>query len=149
MPSLRAFQNETRYDSTFFEIVEDSFLLRDGIETSNIAVSTHEREQYVNYLSLSGGTKWNAKTVVGSFQMRVIGKAGASVLRNMDCSVSCPDGSGSYRVTAEDVTVIISDRCTVHFDARGGSSTAAKTVTHGKALARPTDPVREGWRFTG
>ncbi len=147
--TMHAFQNEIRYDSTFFALVEDSFMLKSGVDTNNVSITPYAREQYIHHLSLSGGSSWNAKTIVGTFQLRVIGQNGASVLRNLDCSISRPDGKGSYPISTEDVTVIISDNCTVTFDSCGGSTIPPKTVTRGKTLLRPSSPERDGWIFTG
>lgn len=38
---------------------------------------------------------------------------------------------------------------TVTFDTAGGSSVGSVSVENGKTLSRPTDPEREGFRFTG
>ena len=71
--AMYAMQNEIRYDSTFFELIDDSFIIKEGIVTRDIRVNNRERELYMNFLSLSGGIHWTPKTNVGSFQMRVLG----------------------------------------------------------------------------
>ncbi len=147
--SMYAMQNEIRYDSTFFELVEDSLIIKEGIVANDTRINDSERELYMNFLSLSGGVRWNSKTNVGSFQLRVIGKEGASVIRCCDCSVSRPDGSGSYSFETSDVTVVVSELCTVSFDGCGGSAVPEQTVVLNGKAALPTIPVREGYVFRG
>ena len=106
---MYAMQNEIRYDSTFFELVEDSVQPGNGVFAKDVVINDREHELYMNYLSLSGGVDWDVSTVVGSFQLRVIGSSGSSVIQCSDCSVSRPDGSGSYPFVISDLTVTVSD----------------------------------------
>ncbi len=146
---MYAMQNEIRYDSTFFELIEDSITVGEGIVTRDIRINDREHELYINCLSLSGGVDWNAKTSIGSFQMRVIGEAGFSIISNQDCSISRPDGSGSYPFVTENLTVIVSDACSVSFDCGDGSAVPEQTVMTGDRARLPTMPVRDGYIFTG
>lgn len=147
--TIYAMQNEVRYDSTFFELIEDSIVTREGIVYHDISVGGSERELYMNFLSLSGGADWDPETIVGSFQLRVIGTSGAGRISNEDCSVSLPDGSGSYACERTNLIVVVSDTCTICFDSKGGSTVASQTVQRGTPLQVPTTPVRAGYRFTG
>ena len=147
--TMYAMQNEIRYDSTFLELVEDSFLVKDGVVTNDMHLNEYEREFYMNFLSMSGGTDWNAKTNVGSFQMRVIGTSGASLVSSQDCGVSYADGNGSYPLTASDVVIIVSDDCSVIFDSNGGSAVPLQTVKRNSKAVEPIVPVRDGYTFTG
>ena len=147
--TMYAMQNEIRYDSTFLELVEDSFLVKDGVVTNDMRLNEYEREFYMNFLSMSGGTDWNAKTNVGSFQMRVIGTSGASLVSSQDCGVSYADGNGSYPLTASDVVIIVSDDCSVIFDSNGGSAVPLQTVKRNSKAVEPIVPVRDGYTFTG
>ena len=147
--AMYAMQNEIRYDSTFFELIDDSLIVREGIVTRDIRVSDREHELYMNFLSLSGGIHWTPKTNVGSFQMRVIGESGSSVISCRDCSVSRPDGSGSYSLVTSDMTVIVSEECSVTFDSRGGTPISSQTVITGERAKLPALPERDGYLFTG
>ncbi|MBQ8402244.1 MAG: InlB B-repeat-containing protein, partial [Clostridia bacterium] len=147
--TLYAIQNEIRYDSTFFELVPDSFLVQDGIQTNDFPAGAQDREIYMNWLSLTGGAHWKARTIVGSFQMRVIGTSGAGSLRNMNCSVSRPDGSGSYPLAAEDVIVVVSEDCTVTFSPGEGMAVSSQTVKRQSKAVQPANPIRPGYTFTG
>lgn len=147
--TMYAMQSELRYDSTFFELVEDSTYLYDGVNSTDIAVGGGLREFYMNFVSLSGGVTWQARTRVGSFQLRVIGTSGASVITNEDFLVSKPDGSGSYPCESNELTVILSTDCTVKFETNGGTPIDPVTAIYGELLERPKDPVREGKRFVG
>ncbi len=146
---MYALQNEIRYDSTFFELIEDSIIVKEGIVTRDIRINDRERELYMNFLSLSGGVTWSTQTNIGSFQMRVIGENGASVISSRDCSVSRPDGSGSYPFVTSDITVIVSEECSVSFDSAGGTAIPTQTVMFNEKATLPPLPVREGYTFSG
>lgn len=59
--TMYGMQNEIRYDSNFFELVEGSALLSNGISTTDIGLRDNYREFYMNFVSLSGGEEWNAQ----------------------------------------------------------------------------------------
>lgn len=147
--TMYAMQDELRYDSTFFELVEDSVSLSDGIVSTDLVVADRYQELYMNYLSMNGGEQWETDTMVGSFQLKVIGMEGVSTISNQDYLVSVQDGSGSYQCIGADVTVIISTECIVRFQTSGGSEIADVRVQFGEKLTRPENPVREGYTFEG
>lgn len=142
-------QDEIRYDDAFFEIVEGGALLTKGIASTDIALRGGDRAYYLNFVSLNGGESWQASTLVGSFQVRVLGTSGSSTLKNENCLVSVKDGSDTYAVTVQDLTVVVSDKCTVRFDPVDGGETVEETVTIGSLLKEPTDIRRDGYRITG
>ena len=147
--TMHAMQDELRYDSTFLELVEGSAVLGSGIVSTDIAMVDHFREFYMNYLSVSGGSKWESETIIGSVQFKVIGQSGVTKITNQDYLVSKPDGSGSYQSDAGDVTLILSTDCKVIFQTNGGSKVADITVQYGEKLKRPENPVRDGYAFAG
>lgn len=147
--TMYAMQNEIRYDSTFFELVDGGTLLSSGIATTDIAMVDEYREFYMNFLSMSGGTQWNADTMVGSFQLRVIGKSGVTKITSQDYLVSLQDGSGSYDCTANDVTVILSSECVVHFESNGGTALPDITVNYGDKIPYPSEPTKDDYLFDG
>lgn len=147
--TMYAMQSELRYDSAFFELVEDSINLYDGVNSTDIAVGGGLREFYMNFVSLSGGVEWQPRTRVGSFQLRVIGTEGVSTITNEDFLVSKPDGNGSYKCESNVLTVILTTDCTVKFESNGGTPIEPVTAIYGEKLARPEDPVREGKRLVG
>lgn len=146
---MHAMQDEIRYDSQFFELVEDSAVLSDGIVSTDIAMVDQYREFYMNYLSMSGGEQWKPDTMVGSFQLKVIGTAGVATISNQDYLVSVKDGSESYKCNAQNVKIIISTECVVSFQTSGGSELVDVKVQFGEKLVRPEDPVRNGYTFEG
>ena len=146
---MYAMQDEIRYDSQFFELVEGSAVLSDGIVSTDIAMVDEFREFYMNYLSMGGGEQWKADTMVGSFQLKVIGTSGVSTISNQDYLVSMKDGSESYQCDAKDVTIILSTECVVSFQTSGGSDVAGVKVQFGEKMTRPEDPIREGYTFEG
>lgn len=147
--TMYAFQNEISYDSSFFQLVEGSLFLKDGITARDLDARDHHRELYMNYVSFSGGTQWGAKTIVGSFQLRVIAENGVSVLRCVDYGVSRIGGNGRYVASADHITVTVSPKCSVVFDSRGGSTVPNQTVELGKPIVQPGNPARQGYKFIG
>ncbi len=147
--TMYAMQNEIRYDSTFFEVIEESVLVNEGILTNNFAQNGYERELYMNFLSMSGGTSWQANMIVGSFQMRVIGTSGAGRISSEDFCVSAADGISRYPSIAEDVILVVSEDCTVNFESCGGTIVPSQIIRQTETVTKPSEPMREGYTFTG
>ena len=147
--TMYAVQDEILYDSTFFELVPDSAMVTSGVQTTDLARRDDDRAFYMNFVSLSGGETWKAATVVGTFQLKVIGTAGSSVIRNSANQVSTKDGQDRYAATAQDVTVIVSDGCRIRFETNGGSEVPDQTVALGGKVTKPADPTKEGLYFAG
>lgn len=151
-------QNEIRFDSSFFELVEGNEIVTSGIRTKLLNLRDQHKEFYMNYVSMSGGSNWQADYLVGSFQLRVIAKSGVSVITNEDYKVSRPDGS-KYEGSANQLTIRLSDDCVIVFfdgtkysEAPGsdeGRIVARLTGKYGGKLERPENPVREGYYFAG
>ena len=146
---MYAMQNEIRYDSNFFELVEGSAMLSNGIASSDIGLRDSFREFYMNFVSLTGGEKWNAKRLIGSFQLRVIGQSGVTKITNQDYLVSTQDGKESFSATCQDVTIILSTECKVTYQTNGGSDVPTQSAQYGEKLVRPEDPIREGYHLVG
>ena len=104
---MYAMQNEIRYDSAFFELVEGSEMLSSGISSSDIGLRDSNREFYMNFVSLSGGETWKASRLVGSFQLKVIGTSGVSKITNQDYLVSTADGKDVFDAQCQDVTIVL------------------------------------------
>ena len=147
--SMYAMQDEIRYDSNFFELVDSSAILSNGIAATDIASVDHYREFYMNYLSMSGGTQWDAEKVIGSFQLKVIAKSGVTQITNQNYLVSFPDGSGSYKCDANDITIILTTDCLITFMTNGGNRIPNQTIQYGEKMKLPEDPVKEGFSFDG
>jgi uncharacterized repeat protein (TIGR02543 family) len=147
--TMYAMQDEIRYDSDFFELVEGSVILSDGIESSDIGMRDQYREFYMNFLSMSGGAEWEADMLIGSFQLRVIATSGVTKITNQDYLVSTKDGLNSFPCTANELTIIASTECTVRFESNGGSLVEEQIVQYGEKVSRPEDPTREGYSFDG
>lgn len=146
---MYAMQNEIRYDSNFFELVEGSELLSSGISTTDIGLRDSYRELYMNYLSLAGGESWESEKMIGSFRLKVIAESGVSKITNQDYFVSTADGTDSYVSACQDVTVILSTECTVSFESNGGSKVESKIAYYGETVEKPDDPERIGYSFVG
>ena len=147
--SMYAMQNEICYDGEFFRLVEGSVLTANQVQTSDIALRDHYRAFYMNTLSMGGNQVWNSATLVGSFQLEILANTGRTEITARNPKVSKPDGSGSYGVSANQISIVVSDECKVVFETNGGSTVASKTVTKGSCLQRPADPSKYGYRFAG
>lgn len=147
--AMYAMQDEIRYDPEFFEIVDGGIFTMHGVETTDIGLIDDYRAFYMNFLSLGGGEEWEAETIAGSFQVKVIGESGSSYLKNENSLVSLQDGSDSYETEVQDLLVVVSSECTVKFDSMGGSEVPDQTVLFGECVKKPEDPVREGHTFNG
>lgn len=142
-------QDEILYDSTFFELVPDSAMVKDKVETTDLARRDQDRAFYMNYVSLSGGETWKPDTVVGTFQLKVIGTSGSSVIRNSNNLVSTKDGQDSYESTSQNVTVTVSEKCTVTFETNGGSEVPNQILALGDKIRCPENPTKEGFDLEG
>ena len=146
---MYAMQDEIRYDPDFLELVDGSTLMMNGIEVTDIGLIDDYRAFYVNFLSLGGGEEWKADTMLGSFQVKVLGEQGSSMMKNENCMVSTQDGSDSYALTVNDLLVIVSSECVVRFDSMGGSDVEEQIVRFGEKIRKPAAPSREGYTFDG
>ena len=72
-----------------------------------------------------------------------------SKITNQDYLVSTKDGTGEYKASCQDVTVIISTDCTVTFEPNGGTAVPSQTVRYGETVERPDNPTREGYHLVG
>ena len=147
--TMYAMQNQIRYDDTFVEIVEEGTLVNADIQTRDIALRGDGREFYMNYVSFADGVTWNAKQIVGNFQLRIKGTSGATVLSNKNYKVSLADGSDVYAAQAGDLTLIVSSECIVRFVTNGGSPMEDMIVPYGELMPVPEPPVREGYHVAG
>lgn len=147
--TMYAMQDEIRYDSNFFELVEGSAVLSKDVVTTDIGMRDNYREFYMNYLSTRGGAQWEADALIGSFQLRVIATSGVTKITSEDYLVSTQDGYGSYACEANELTIILSTECTVHFESNGGSEVEEQTVRYGEKVVKPENPTREGYVFAG
>lgn len=146
--TMHAMQDEVAYDPSFFRLVPDGTLTREGVRTADVAASDGRRAFLLSFVSFDGGEVWEADTLVGMFQLEVIGDSGAAALENTRFLVSKEDGSSQYDATAQDVTVAVSDMCTVQFIANG-VVVDTQTVPRGSKLSRPDAPEQEGYRLSG
>ena len=142
-------QDEIRYDDTFLQIVEGGWLTGKGIQTNDLGLITGGRAFYMNFLSLSGGEEWAAETLIGTFQVVILGESGGSTMKSENCSVSLKAGSGSYAVTANDLVISIKGYSTVTFDPQNGQKTWDVSVKTGDKLTEPEAPENEGLYFSG
>ena len=144
---MYAMQAELEYDDTFFEFVESSVMTASGITWKEMGRRAGGRVVYLNFLSLSGGQEWPAESVIGSFQLKVIGKGGVSEVKPVNCLVSTKDGKDSFECATNPVRVILDTDCTVKFLSNGGSDVPDQTVLYGEKIIKPEDPTRDGYTF--
>lgn len=147
---LYAMQNEILYDGTFFELVPGSGMANNSIRTTDITLRDGYHAFYMNRASFNAeGETWQANTMVGTFQLKVIGTAGSSVIRSSNNFVSTKGGEDRYAATAQDVTVTVSEGCLVRFESNGGSEVPDQSVALGGKIKQPDDPTKEGFYLEG
>lgn len=144
---MYAMQAELEYDDTFFEFVESSVMTVSGITWQEMGRRTGGRVVYFNFLSLSGGQEWPADTMIGSFQLKVIGQAGISGVHPVNCFVSTRDGQDAFASVDNEVRVALGEECIVSFVSNGGSEVPDQQVPFGGKVQRPEDPTRDGYTF--
>ena len=147
--TMYAMQDEIRYDDAFVRIIEDASIVTSEVRTKDLPLVGGERAFYMNYVSFADGVEWKANQLVGTFQMEILADAGVTRLRNENYKVSVRDGSESYPATADDLTLIVSDECTVRFETNGGTPLESVITRYGDRLQRPKDPVKAGWHIAG
>lgn len=146
---IYAVQDEIRYNAEFLELVGGSVIMQSGVETNDISLQGDERSLHVSYVSFGGGDLWESYTVLGSFQMRVLSDSGAAALTSENCSIPVPDGSDSYAVTTQDVTVVVSSDCRVTLDPQNSETPTVLAVPLGETLSVPKLPTWDGHDFRG
>ena len=146
---MHAMQNEIHYDGSFFRLVEGSQLLSGGIEWRDLQLRDGDRDLYMNYLNLGGGAEWQPKTVVGSFQLEVIGTTGESEIRCEDFLVSGRDGLSNRPARCSNLTVVVSSECMVNFETNCEKKLDSILVERGSLLRMPSAPQRRGYRLQG
>lgn len=147
--TMYAVQNEIRYDDSFVEILPNGSIVSPEVETRDLGLIDGDRTFYMNYVSFADGIEWNASQLVGTFQVKINGTSGATVLSNENYKVSLRDGSDIYEASSNDLTLIVSSDCLVRFETNGGSGTSDTTVVYGELLPRPADPMRDGYLLEG
>lgn len=147
--TMYSMQDEIGYDDTFFELVDGGTITKPGVATADIGVADGVRSFYMNTVSFSGGEQWGANTTIGTFQLRVIGTSGSSVIRNENCKMGNKEGTKSYDVSTKDLMVVVSNECVVHFETYEGSEVPDQILKLGEKVVRPEDPTREGYHLEG
>lgn len=146
---MYAFQDELRYDANFFELMEDSSSVYNGVVMNDIKRTDGFHEVYINYLSMSGGTRWDQDVLLGTIQLKVIADGGVAKIASQDYLVSSEDGKTTYPCEANELLVICTTDCTVRFMTNGGNQIENQIVPYGEKITQPQDPLREGMQFVG
>ena len=145
--TMYTMQNEINYDGDFVELVPNGSIVNADIKTREITLRDGSCSFYMNYVSFAAGEEWNASQIVGTFQLKVKGEAGATVLTNNNYKVSLRDGREVYKSDANDLTLIVSSDCIVHFETNGGTPIEDANVLYGEMHPRPEAPIREGYHL--
>ncbi len=147
--TMYAVQDEIRYDDEFVRPVENGSVVTSGVQHQDIALRDGDRAFYMNYVSFADGEQWSASQIVGTFQLEVLATGGVTTLKNENYLVSLRDGSDSYLASANDLSIIVSSDCTVHFEPNGGTTLDDIIVPYGSLLACPDAPSRSGFTLDG
>lgn len=146
---MYAVQDEISYDENCFKLVKNGGIAAENIRTADLGRKDSARAYYMNFVSVTGGELWEADTVLGMFQLEVIGKSGRSAVESKNYLVSTQDGTDCYLSSAKDLSVIIKGDMTVRFDTNGGSERKDTVVAFGDRIPRPEDPEKKGYIFFG
>ncbi|MBQ4642413.1 MAG: InlB B-repeat-containing protein [Oscillospiraceae bacterium] len=148
--NMRGMQTEVRYDTSFFRLIEDSYVTAPGIVAKHVNGVGQFDEMYFNFLSYTGSDIWEAEKFIGSFRLEVLSGSGVSKVTLEDSMVAHPDGLGdSFEYEEVEHTVIVTTECTVKFVTNGGSVVQDMIVIYGEKIPKPQNPVREGYTFAG
>ncbi len=147
--TMYAMQNEIRYDDEFVRVIEDASIVSADVRTKDVPMIDGMREFYMNYVSFADGVQWRANQLVGTFQMEILAESGVSKLTNENYKVSVRDGSDVYAAAANDLTLIVSDECTVTFETNGGAPIDPIRVKKNDTLDDLPVPVRGYSVFCG
>lgn len=147
--AMYAVQNEIRYDDESVRPVENGSVVTAGVQHQDVALRDGDRAFYMNYVSFADGEQWSANQIVGTFQLEVLATGGVTTVRSENYLVSLRDGSDSYLASANDLSIIVSSECTVHFETNGAAALDDIIVPYGSLLERPQDPSRPGYRLEG
>ena len=147
--AMYAMQDEILYDENCFRLVNKGGISADTVSTADLGRKDGKRAYYMNFVSMTGGELWDADTMLGMFQLEVIGRYGKTAIENKNCLVSTQDGSGSYLSTANDLSVVIKGDVTVNFDTNGGTEINKVVVKYGDTLTPPEEPEKSGYEFSG
>ena len=147
---IHGVQAELIFDGEELELLDGSCLLAPGVETRELELMGGEKALYMSFLSLNKeGELWEPRTLMGSFQLRVLAEQGTVRIRCEDYSVSRPDGSGSYPVLAENLTICLTPECLVRFEMLDEGDDEELLVPVGSLLTEPEIPKRRGYEFAG
>lgn len=146
---MYSMQNEIEYDDSFVLPMENGCITQPEIDTQDIALRGYGRAFYMNYLSLLDGSDWQDNQLVGTFQLQINAQSGVTELKNSSFCVTKPDAQEVFEVNSNDLLLYVSDECVIRFETNGGSEIENATVNYGELLARPADPIREGWHLRG
>ena len=148
--TMYGMQDEIRYDKSAVSLVDNGIIVNKDVRTENILMRSEGNALYMNYLSMTHGTEWNSEQLIGSFQIQIAPNASGVIrLTSENYSVSLKDGSGSYPVQTQDLTLRVSSECTVRFESNGGSAVEEAKVQYGTPVARPEDPTLKGYHLEG
>lgn len=146
---MYAMQDEVNYDEKCFKLVDNGNIAAENIRTVDLGRKDNTRAYYINFVSVAGGEQWTPDTMLGMFQLEVIGEYGKTAIENKNYLVSTQNGLDSYNATANDLSVIIKGDMTVRFVTDGGTEINDLIVKYNDLVLRPADPVKKGYTFFG
>lgn len=146
--AINALQNYIIYDEDFFEFVEGSAVCNQPSGFARLVKAISRNKVYMTDMT----DQLPATCDFGSFQMKVIGKAGSGMIRNAEVRAYL-SGSIPVEITCSDLKVTIGTpvpaEYTVTYDAGEGNVTpASDTVMEGGSVTLP-QATRPYYDFTG
>lgn len=145
--------NEIYYNHEFFELVEDSAKVEEGLNlTTKLSVySWGEHRVYFNGFEIPTKT-YGAKQVIGSFQLKIIATEGSSTIYSLKMLATA---DATYEITFTDLGVRIGDAPIIpvyelKFETNGGSAIFSTKKEAGTVIDLSAyQPVKKDYVFVG
>lgn len=100
--TINAIQNEIKYDTEFFDFVDNSIIMTKG--EGRLLEKFEGERVYMNDIN----TSYDATVEVGTFKLRVIASSGSGKVESTEC-IARDSSNGDITVTPKDLTVTIGD----------------------------------------
>jgi uncharacterized repeat protein (TIGR02543 family) len=147
--NLHTMQDELVFDGEFLSLISAEANAELG---SGARVTVADKKIICAFMDASkDGTEVGHELLIATLTFKAL-KDGDAEVTSTNYKVNKFDG-GAYASTANTAEITIaptaSEKYTVTFDSRGGSSVSSQEVEKDAKAVKPADPTRDGYTFTG